>query len=83
MTALELEFRALYEWAQAEGHRNAEAWLKSACEPDLPTEFHSAFRFWRSLSGASREFMLALARGHKRHKAFHEPSKHQHWKPSR
>jgi len=71
MTALELQFRALYQWAQKAGHSNPQAWLKKANESDLPAEYLPAFRFWRSLSGDSREFLLALARGQKLRKTYH------------
>jgi len=64
MTAEE-QFALILDYLREQGHTNPQRALKGLTADELPEELRSAFTFWQSLSGPSRNFMFDIARGHR------------------
>lgn len=60
---IEEQLAGLIEHLRAQGETNPQKALKDAELEDVPEEFRSAFSFWRTLSGPSRNLMYNVACG--------------------
>jgi hypothetical protein len=60
---IEEQFAGLIRHLREQGQNDLPRILTRLEPDDIPEEFRSAFGFWRSLSGSSRNFMLDTACG--------------------
>ena len=67
---MERRMTALCDWIRQHKGRNIQQILKTLEEEDLPEEHRECLRFFRSLSGPSRNLFLDVAHGRKLKKLF-------------
>jgi hypothetical protein len=59
--SIEHDFRKLCEELSSSGHPNLQQTLKELEVEDVPEQYQSAFSFWKSLGGRSRNLMFMNA----------------------
>jgi hypothetical protein len=64
------EFRAFCDSLREQGHNNLQQHLKHLEVSEVPAEYRRSFSFWKSLSGPSRNFFLAVCHGRMLNKRF-------------
>lgn len=65
---IEQEFARLISWMEEHDRKNIPWELKQLQLSDVPPGYRRAFSFFKSLSGASREFLIDRAQGRRLNK---------------
>jgi len=70
LTKIEKEFKEFISFLKRIGYKDMPQILKTIKVQEIPKEYHRCFKFWTTLSGPSRNFMIDISEDKKTNKIF-------------